>query len=64
MKYIIQDWAGYTLSIYSGFVRGGVPMEFYSFESAWDYILGDLTDRNQLTEEDYQEYYAVTLEGN
>lgn len=54
MKYIIQDWAGNVL------LKHG---EFNSFDEAWDYILGEMTDTLGLTEEDYQEY-SVEVKGN
>jgi hypothetical protein len=68
MKYIIQDWAGNTIQHNGVFNRGaygrelGVPMEFDSFEAGWDYILGELADKWNLTEEDFQEYYVVEKE--
>ena len=48
-QFIIQDWAGNVL-------ENG--MTFASFEDAWDHILGDMTDRLGLTEDDYSKYYA------
>jgi hypothetical protein len=33
-------------------------MTFDTFEDAWEYILGDLTDLAGLTDVDYQEYYV------
>lgn len=48
--YKIYDWAGNDLSQYHG--------TFKTFEDAWDYILGEMTDNLSLTEEDYQEYYV------
>lgn len=33
-------------------------MQFKTFEDAWDYILGELTDKLSLTEEDFGEYYV------
>lgn len=47
MKYYIYDWAGNKL-----YQHG----TFKSFEDAWDYILGEMTDALGLTDEDYQEY--------
>lgn len=52
MSWIIQDWAGNRITRES----------FESFEDAWDYILGDLTDRLGLVEEDYQEFFAVEVQ--
>lgn len=45
----IYDWAGNRIGLKS----------FKTFEDAWDYILGDLTDKLSLVEEDYQEYYVL-----
>jgi hypothetical protein len=53
-KFIIQDWAGNRIE---------PGLDFESFEDAWEHILGDLTNRLNLTEEDYQEYYAVPYTG-
>ena len=50
MKYAIYDWTGVELIAYG---------YFESFDDAWDYILGDLTDRLGLTEEDYGEYQVL-----
>jgi hypothetical protein len=36
MKYAIYDWTGVELIAYG---------YFESFDDAWDFILGDLTDR-------------------
>ena len=47
--FIIQDWAGNPIGNQS----------FTSFDDAWDYILGDLTDKLNLQEDDYQEYFVV-----
>ncbi len=49
----IYDWAGNAIDPHQS---------FKSFEDAWDYILGPLTDRLGLTEEDYQEYFAEKRE--
>lgn len=49
-KFKIYDWAGNDLTHWHG--------TFDSFEDAWDYILGDMTDNLGLTEEDYQEYFV------
>lgn len=49
MNYIIADWTGNIL------LNG---QDFPTFEDAWDYILGELTDKLGLTEEDYQEYFV------
>lgn len=46
MKFKIYDWAGNDLN----------QPTFKSFDDAWDYILGELTDRLNLEENDYQEY--------
>lgn len=51
MIYIIEDWAGNDLTKFHG--------EFPSFEDAWEYIMGEMTDKLKLNEEDYQEYYVV-----
>ena len=53
-KYAIFDWTGNRLS------KWGV---FDSFEDGWEFILGDMTDKLSLTEEDYQEYYVEQVEG-
>lgn len=47
--FIIKDWTGNVL------LNGRT---FATFEDAWDYIFGDLTDALGLTEEDYSEYYV------
>ncbi len=47
-KFIIFDWAGNDLSNHHG--------TFETFDDAWYYILGDMTDNLNLTETDYQEY--------
>ena len=49
-KYIIEDWAGNRIM---------PSKDFVSFEEGWDYILGELTNRLALTDEDYQEYYVL-----
>lgn len=49
MTWIIQDWAGNRIGTET----------FESFEAAWEHILGDLTERLGLTEDDYQEYFVV-----
>lgn len=54
-KFIIVDWAGNRIS---------PDKSFESFDDAWDYILGDMTDRLGLTEEDYQEYFVAEVESN
>lgn len=46
MRYRIYDWAGNRIG----------ERTFKSFEAGWDYILGELTDALNLSEEDYQEY--------
>lgn len=46
----IIDWAGNDLTYWHG--------EFETFESAWDYIYGEMTDRLKLTEDDYQEFHV------
>lgn len=48
MKYKIYDWAGNRIG----------NKTFKTFDAAWDYILGEMTDILGLTEEDYQEYYV------
>lgn len=45
--FAIFDWAGNELTKHG---------TFKTFEDAWDYILGDMTDKLKLTEDDYQEY--------
>jgi hypothetical protein len=50
-KFRILDWAGNDLSDFHG--------TFKTFEDAWDYILGEMTDKLDLTEEDYQEYQVL-----
>lgn len=52
MKYAIFDWAGNHLHVHG---------EFESFEDAWDYILGEMTDSLELEEEDLQEYVVRAL---
>jgi len=47
--FIIQDWAGNRIGDNS----------FATFEDGWDYILGELTDKLDLCENDYQEYYVL-----
>jgi hypothetical protein len=47
--YLILDWAGNRIE---------PSKTFKTFEDAWDYILGDLTESLGLVEEDYQEYYV------
>ncbi len=49
-SFIIEDWAGNHLSKHG---------TFPSFEEAWDYILGEMTDKLGLEDEDYGEYYVV-----
>lgn len=74
-KFVIRDWAGnYPLEKYnrshgdmefSKRVSGNGPARtFKSFEAAWDYIFGELTDRLKLTEEDYQEYWVDEVVSN
>jgi hypothetical protein len=45
----IFDWAGNEVK---------PDKSFKSFEDAWDYIQGEMTDELGLTEEDYQEYHV------
>lgn len=45
--FAIFDWAGNRLTKWG---------EFPDFETAWDFILGEMTDELGLNEEDYQEY--------
>lgn len=52
MKFAIYDWAGNELWMHG---------RFYSFEAAWDYILGEMTDMLRLQEEDYSEYFVCRL---
>lgn len=42
----IYDWAGNKIT----------TLTFATFLEGWDYIYGPLTERLDLTEEDYQEY--------
>jgi len=51
-KFEIQDWAGNRLTAHG---------TFKTFEDAWDYILGDMSDKLKLTEEDYGEYYVMEV---
>lgn len=51
-KFKIYDWAGNS-------VCG--ELSFKTFEDAWDYIYGELTDRLSLTDEDYQEYEVRSI---
>ncbi len=46
-KFYIYCWSGRRLDTHGS---------FKTFEDAWDYILGEMTDDLNLTEEDYQEY--------
>lgn len=46
-KFVIFDWAGNELDMHG---------TFETFEDAWDFILGEMTDLLNLTEEDYSEY--------
>lgn len=48
--YVIQDWAGNEL------LHGKT---FASFEEGWEFIYSELTDKLDLQEDDYQEYYVV-----
>jgi len=48
----IFDWAGNEL------YKHGT---FETFEDAWDYILGEMTDKLNLKEEDYQEYQVLEV---
>lgn len=52
MGFIINDWAGNRIT----------QKSFESFDDAWDYILGELTDKLGLVEEDYQEYHVIEME--
>ena len=47
--YVIQDWTGKDVCY---------PLTFKTFEDGWGYIWGELTDRLNLKEDDYQEYYV------
>lgn len=53
-KFRIYDWAGNDLTQWHG--------TFKTFEDAWDYIFGEMTERLKLTEEDYQEFEVYTKE--
>lgn len=53
-QFKIFDWTGKSLLPH---------LIFETFEDAWDFILGDLTDKLGLQEEDYQEYYVLEVEG-
>lgn len=50
--YAIFDWTGNELT------RWGT---FPDFETAWDFILGEMTDVLNLKEDDYQEYEVRCL---
>jgi hypothetical protein len=52
VKYAIYDWAGNHLSAHG---------KFETFQDAWDYILGEMTDKLGLSEEDYQEYQVLEV---
>lgn len=52
--YKIYDWAGNDLTAWHG--------TFHTFEDAWDYIMGEMTDKLNLTESDYQEYQVLSFE--
>lgn len=52
-KFKIYDWAGNELT------RWG---SFNTFDDGWDFILGELTDLLQLTEDDYSEYFVLIKE--
>lgn len=52
-QFKIVDWANNDLTYWHG--------TFETFEDAWAYILGDMTDKLGLTEEDYQEYYVEVI---
>jgi hypothetical protein len=45
--FVIFDWAGNELKMYG---------TFETFEEAWEYIQGELTDLINLSEDDYSEY--------
>lgn len=51
-SFAIFDWAGNRLDTH------GI---FESFEDAWDYILGEMTDKYNLKENDYQEYMVCEV---
>ena len=53
--YKIFDWAGNDLSQWHG--------TFKTFDDAWEYILGEMTDKLGLVEEDYQEYQVLNERG-
>lgn len=50
MKFAIYDWMGNPIK---------PQLEFKTFEDAWDYILGELTDELSLNETDYDEYQVL-----
>lgn len=52
MKFAIFDWAGNRLT------RWG---EFPSFEEAWDFIHGEMSDALGLTDDDYPDYYVEEI---
>lgn len=54
--YKITDWAGNDLEQWQG--------AFNTFQDAWSYILGEMTDNLKLTEEDYQEYFVNKINPN
>lgn len=49
-RYKIYDWAGNDLSSHHG--------TFKTFDDAWAYIHGEMTDKLGLTDDDYQEYHV------
>lgn len=52
MMFKIYDWAGNSI----------IPEKsFKTFQDAWDYILGELTDELGLTEEDYDDYFVEEI---
>lgn len=51
-QWAIFDWAGNRIKS---------NKTFESFEDAWDYIMGELTDEIGLVDEDYQEFHVSRL---
>lgn len=49
--YAVYDWAG-------NLIECG---PFKTFDDGWDFIVGELTDRLGLTEEDYEDYQVLKV---
>jgi hypothetical protein len=52
-RFYIYDWAMNPIR---------QQLSFNTFDDAWDYIQGELTDELNLTDEDYQEYQVLMME--